>query len=310
MTTLRASLAAGLLVAAAAVAGADVLVLRGGSRIPIKGPILQQGQNILVTNTDGTLLSVPSAEVDLKATAAANAPQPAAPAAVPATAAAETPAEAARGARGPKARVRVTDADVSHQMDMMTSSSQPQEAKTAAGAATVGRVELMEYHQTKAGDQLVVNGMLRNPGTQTVNGVKLNVTALDENGKVLSASPANVAGSSVDPGRTLAFTATLPVGQVLVPILRFSPQWIPPPPPADKDTVAAAAAASKDQGSEAKPAGSSAESKPAAPQPTPYGRGTLYAPPIASAPTTAPADGKTGYIPGASSPENQPQPPK
>jgi hypothetical protein len=310
MKKLSASLAAVILAAAAASAGADVLVLRGGTQIPITGPVLQQGQNILVTRADGTLLSVPSTEVDLKATAAANATRVSAAPAPAVTAAPETPAEAARIARGPKARVRISDADVAHQMEAV-SSGRPDEAKAVAPAAAVGRVELAEYHQQKSGDQLIVHGTLRNPGTQTVNGVKLNVTALDENGKVLTAAPATVAGSSVDPGRTLAFTATLPVGEILVPILRFSPQWIPPPPPADKATVAAAAAAAKDN--EAKPAAASpstTENRPAAPQPTPYGRGMLYAAPAASAPTTAPADGKTGYIPGASSPENQPQPPK
>jgi hypothetical protein len=35
----------------------------------------------------------------------------------------------------------------------------------------------------------------------------------------------------------------------------------------------------------------------------------LYAPPAASAPTTAPADGRVGYIPGASDPASQPKPP-
>ena len=46
------------------------------------------------------------------------------------------------------------------------------------------------------------------------------------------------------------------------------------------------------------------------PTPTPYGRGTLYAPPAASAATTPPADDHRGYLPGMSSPENQPKPPK
>ena len=41
-----------------------------------------------------------------------------------------------------------------------------------------------------------------------------------------------------------------------------------------------------------------------------YGRGTLYAAPVANAPSEAPADGKTGYIPGAASPDNQPKPPE
>jgi hypothetical protein len=35
----------------------------------------------------------------------------------------------------------------------------------------------------------------------------------------------------------------------------------------------------------------------------------MYAAPAPNAPSTAPADGKTGYLPGASHPANQPKPP-
>ncbi len=309
MRNRTASLAAALLIGLTTVAAVgDVLVLRGGSRIPIKGPILQQGTTVLVTNAEGTLLSLPATEVDLKATAAAN-KSGAAPAAAPAvTPVPETPAEAVRTSKGPKARVRLTDADVTHQIEP----ERPDEGKGVAPAAAVGRVEVVEYTHQKAGDQLIVRGSLRNPGTSTVNGVRLNVLALDETGKVLSTAPATVAGTSLDPGRTATFTATLAVGKTVVPILRFMPQWIPPSPPPEKETASPGAHGPTN---ESKPAAAApaSEAKPAAPpppQPTPYGRGMLYAPPAASAPATAPADGKTGYIPGASSPENQPKTPQ
>lgn len=299
-------MAAAVLASFANAASADVLVLKGGTKMSIKGPILRQGQNVLVTNSDGTLLSVPASEVDFQATAAANRTAPAAAPAPAVTPLPERPAEAVRATKGPKARVRLTDADVNHQME----TARAEEGSGVAPAAAVGRVELVDYSQQKSGDQLIVRGSLRNPGTGTVNGVRLNVMALDENGKVLSAAPATVAGSSLDPGRTVTFTATLSVGSVRVPILRFAPQWIPPPPPPEKEAPPAPEAGSEQAG-EAKPAAPAAsQAKAPPPQPTPYGRGMLYAPPAASAPTTAPADGKTGYIPGASSPENQPKTPQ
>ncbi len=109
---------------------------------------------------------------------------------------------------------------------------------------------------------------------------------------------ASLSKGVVEPGNTVDFVVTLPnVGDKVVANLRFNPQWTqprPPPAPTPRPGTAAAAAA-----------------RPAAPspRPTPYGQGTLYAAPVANAPSQAPADGKTGYIPGASSPDNQPKPP-
>ena len=75
----------------------------------------RQGNVVLLTRADGTLLSVRASDVDWKATAAAKAargPGKPAPAVMPPP---ESPAQAAKSGReGPKARVKLTDADVSH----------------------------------------------------------------------------------------------------------------------------------------------------------------------------------------------------
>lgn len=289
---------------AGALASGEVVVLRGGARMAIKGPILRQGETVLLTRPDGTLFSVPASEVDFKATAAVNAAAPAQRASSFAVPPPETPAGAARASReGPKAKIRVTDSDVGHQMD--PTASRGPEAKGVATAATLGRAELVDYNQQKTGDQLLVRGNLRNPGSTPVASVRLIVSALDENGHPVSSAQATVAGQTIEPGRTVAFSATLAVGQTPVPILRFAPQWTssaPLPPPE-------APSASREQAAPAEPAATPAKQSPA-PAPTPYGRGLLYAPPPASAPSVPPADGKTGYIPGASSPENQPKTPQ
>src|SRR4029079_6504187 len=75
---------------------ADVVVLKGGSVITLQHPPVRRGNNVILTRTDGTLLSVPASEIDRAATAARNAaPPPPAPAsAIPARPA--TLAEAAR----------------------------------------------------------------------------------------------------------------------------------------------------------------------------------------------------------------------
>ena len=93
-------------------------------------------------------------------------------------------------------------------------------------------------------------------------------------------------------------TASLNIGEKTVASLQFAPQWTQPkPPPAPTPRPGTAAAAS------------AAAAAVPTPRPTPFGQGTLYAAPVANAPSQAPADGKTGYIPGATSPDNQPKPP-
>jgi hypothetical protein len=278
-------------------AGADVVVLKGGTVVPLKEPVVRRGNTAYITRADGTLLSVPVSEIDREATAAANRPTEAAAGSAAATApAASTPAEAARAkSEAPKARVRITDADVSHPLDLDAESGQP---KTEADSNVPGpRVEVADYTQEMKGEALVVRGSLRNVGQAPAESLRMNVTAIDDKGLGIEGATASLSKSVLEPGKTVEFQASLNVGQKVVTSLRFAPQWAaprPPPPPAQ-----AGATGSVDPRT----------GRPPAPRPTPYGRGTLYAPPVANAPSQAPADGKTGYIPGASNPDQQPRPP-
>ena len=150
---------------ASVVSGADVVVLKGGTVVELSKPPVRQGKNVLLTRTDGTLLSVPASEIDAGATAAARRAAPPPPAAVVAPPA--TLAEAARATREvPKARVRITDADVSHDESAARAAAQEgaEAQKEAAAAAGAGRVEVADYSQEKSGEALVVRGALRNPG--------------------------------------------------------------------------------------------------------------------------------------------------
>lgn len=94
----------------------DVVVLKGGVLIELKGPWEQRGSAALLTRVDGTLFSVPVSEIDVKATAAAKASRAAGrPDAAAVAAAPQNPAQAARLSRDrPKARMKITDADVRH----------------------------------------------------------------------------------------------------------------------------------------------------------------------------------------------------
>jgi hypothetical protein len=287
----------GLLYGAAALA--DVVVLKGGTVIPLKQPVVRRGNTAYITRTDGTLLSVPASEIDRDATAAANRPKeaPAAPAAAPP---ASNPADAARAKEGQKAKVRITDADVSHPLEFpeATDAAKDKDKKDQGGGSGIGRVEVADYTREVNGATLVVKGSLRNPGQGPAENVRLNISAFDEKGQSIDGTNASLSKGTVDPGSTVEFTATLTVGEKTVGTLKFQPQWTTPKPP-----PSAAA-----PGQAAGPGGAPANAPPK-PVPTPYGRGTLYAAPPANASTDRPTDSNTGYLPGVSSPDNQPKPP-
>ena len=278
---------------------ADVVVLKGGTVVTLKQPMVRRGNTVYLTRADGTLLSVPVSEIDRDATAAANHSAASAPAAAPASAPAATPAEAARAAAdstSPKAKVRITDADVSHPLEY----ENPEAAKDEAAPAAAGgpRVEVADYTQEQKGEALVVKGTLRNSGQGLAESVRMTVTAMDEKGQSIDGGAATLSKGSIGSGQSVDFMASLNIGQKTVSGLRFAPQWTQPkPPPAPAAPGAPANAAS------------GTAPAPPAPRPTPYGRGTIYAPPVANAPSQAPADGKTGYIPGAASSDQQPKPP-
>lgn len=294
-----AFLAAALWTGAAALSLADVVVLKGGTVIPLKQPVVRRGNTAYITRTDGTLLSVPASEIDRDATAAANRAAPAAPAPA-APAPATNPADAARTTRdAPKAKVRITDADVSHPLDLGSPEGADKEKKEEAASGTA-RVEIADYTQEKNGGSLVVKGSLRNPGQGPAENVRLAVTAMDSKGQAIDGANATLSKGTIDSGTTVEFIATLNVGEKMSASLKFQPQWTTPKPPPT--------APPNRPGAPGTPAADA--SKAPAPRPTPYGQGTLYAAPVANATTEPPSDSHTGYLPGPSSPDNQPKPPQ
>ena len=285
----------GLLSGAAVLA--DVVVLKGGTVIPLKQPVVRRGNTAYITRADGTLLSVPATEIDRDATAAANRPKdaPAAPAASPAS----NPADAARSPRdGQKAKVRITDADVSHPLEYPEAGDAAKDKDKKDQGSGAARVEVADYTREMNGAQLMVRGSVRNPGQGPAENVRLSISAFDEKGQPIDGQTASLSKGTVDPGATVEFTAALNVGEKTIGSLKFQPQWTTPKPPPAPAAPGQAAAAG----------GAPATTAPK-PVPTPYGRGTLYAAPQANASTERPTDSNTCYLPGVSSPDNQPKPP-
>jgi hypothetical protein len=295
MRSVRGGIASALLFAAAVFcfAAGDVVVLQGGARVELQKPPARQGNVVLLTRSDGTLLSVRATDIDWKATAAARArpvsakPEPAV------TPPPETPAQAARiGRDGPKARVKLTDADVSHTGDEEAASEE--KPKKEEPRSATAKLDVVDYSQEKAGANIVVRGAIRNSGATPAVNARMTVTAMDEKGEKIGSGEAGLSNGLVASGATVSFTATIPVGEKFVGTLRFAPQWISPAPPAP-----APAAGRTGNGGRAP-----------TPAPTPYGQGNIYAAPAPSASTVPPADGKTGYLPNMSSPDNQPKVPQ
>jgi hypothetical protein len=294
----RRGFAVALLVGTASFASAgEVVVLKGGTVVQLKEHWVRRGNTAYLTRADGTLLSVPVSEIDREKTAAANRAAAAPAPAKAAPASPSTPAEAVRTTKDtPKAKVRITDADVSHPLDLDQAAA-PGEEKKDAGPA---KVEVADWTQEKSGESLTVKGTLRNPGQANAEGIRLQIYAIDEKGQSIDGTTASLSKGTLEPGTSVDFTGTLKVGDRTIASIRFAPQWAAPKPPAQAAAVRPGAPAA---GTGAAPGA------PPKPLPTPYGRGTLYAPPVANAPSQPPADGKTGYIPGATSPDNQPKPP-
>jgi hypothetical protein len=295
---LNRAFAVALLVGTASfVRAGEVVVLKGGTVVPLKEHWVRRGNTAYMTRSDGTLFSVPVSEIDREKTAAANraaaAPAPAAAAPAP-----STPAEIARAPRDtPKAKVRITDADVSHPLDMEAAAATEEKKETAGPGGP--KVEVADWTQEKNGESLQVRGTLRNTGQATAESVRVQISAIDEKGQAIDGTGATLSKGSIDPGGSIEFNGTMKVpADRNVASIRFAPQWTAPRPP-----VAAAAAR---PGTPAAATGAPAAARPV---PTPYGRGNIYAAPVANAPSQPPADGKTGYIPGATSPDNQPKPP-
>lgn len=304
MRNVRAFVGVVLFASAAYGFSADVVVLRGGTRIDLREAPRQQGNTAILTKPDGTLLSIPMSEIDWKATAAAQSQKPAPPKAA-IFAPPSAPADAVRTGHEEKARVRVTDADVGHAAELPARPGEKE--KPSDMKANAARVEVSEYSQRKDGTNFIVTGQLVNPGTTPAMNVHLMVTPVDEEGASLTSGAATVANGTIEGGRSVAFSVSIPVGDRNVVQVKFAPQWQALQVPAAPAVAASPAAAPNGAAAAAAPAPAS---RPPAPAPTPYGQGSLYAAPAPSAPMKPPADGNSGYIPGASTPDNQPKPPQ
>ena len=157
MGTVHRAIACGFFLAVSAfgLSAGEVVVLQGGIKIELQKPLVRHGNTVLLTRSDGVLLSVDAPDIDWKATAAARntARVPAKQEAV-VQAPPESPAQATRAGRDrPKARVRLTDADVAHVADQEPVPGEKTASETRSGVA---RPRIPGFSQQNAGGKAIL----------------------------------------------------------------------------------------------------------------------------------------------------------
>jgi hypothetical protein len=299
----RVLLICSIVAAAGLAAGSEIVVLKGGKSMELAKPYMVKGNQAVMTLIDGTVVSIPVADVDKNATAAARA-KAAAPEAAPVGARpAMTPVEAARAQQqAPKAKVKLSDNDVQHGGYQEGTS---EEAAAGGDAA----IDVVNWDQSEQEGMVTVKGTLKNSGKAQAENIGMSVTGRDDAGKTVATASADIAAATLEPGATASFTASF-ASAVRIASVKFSPRWSGP---VKKGVVSQAAgpskppevgAAEKKPGTAAaagaqplnlpSPAQGSAEGQQSTYKPSPD-----YAAPAPSSQMSSPDDWNTGYIPGA-----------
>jgi hypothetical protein len=284
---------------------ADKVVLRDGRTLETRKPPEIRGRQAVLTLADGSLVSIPAAEIDTQKTAAAAAKAGEAakhPTAAPVAAKPPTLVDAARATReGKKAAVVLTDQDVAG------GTLDSPEAKRAAGD---GNVVVSNVAAKKNQSGTAVTGSVQNVGESTVEGVGVTIELVGENGKTVASSFGQLSADVLAPGETATFNAQMDT-EATAQNVRVLPRWR-----AKEETKDAKGA----KGESASGAGKAAAAKetPAAeatpvPKPSPAAtpapvlRSPDMPAPQANAPVGAPAKPGGSYVPQPSS--SQPKPP-
>ena len=197
---------------------ADTLVTRDGATIEIDGKYTVRGRNVVFTLPNGTLSSLPTAELDLDATAAANAPPP--PPAAPPPPPPPRPSvlvltdrDVARAQVEPLADVPAATAPgVADEASDATASTEVASALPSDESVLVplSGMEVVRWSVQDSGlvDGLEIHGEIRNDGRDIAVELAVSVTLDGPEGLVLYEG--FVASPVLAPGRRAAFRIPLP----------------------------------------------------------------------------------------------------
>ncbi len=189
-------------------AGADLLVMKDGTRVETRGPWEVKGRLLVFTHTDGKLASIRASEVDLEASRDATAE---------AEEAAKTPPREPPPERSREAIVVLTDAD-------FTQVTQPAEGDTgdlsadstdqavAAGVGLAGSVDVASWQDLSGPDSdgVEIFGTVDNPRAEIASQVVIEVRLLDENGDLIATQRAAMSSPSIRPQSRENFRVLFP----------------------------------------------------------------------------------------------------
>lgn len=290
---------------------ADKVVLRDGRTLETKKPPQIRGRQAVLTLTDGSLVSIPAAEIDTRRTAeaASNAAEASkSPTAAPLVARPPTLVDAARATReGKKAAVVLTDQDVA-----AGTLDSPDEKKAAGD----GSVVVSNVVAKKAGTGTTVTGSVQNVGGSPVEGVGVTIELVGEGGKTVASSFGQLSADALAPGEKATFTAQMDT-EATAQNVRALPRWRAARETkdtndtkdakgekAERGAAAGKGAATKDPNAAAEP---TPTPKPApAATPAPVLRSPDQPAPRASAPVGAPSTPGGSYVPQPSSSQAKP----
>lgn len=284
---------------------ADTVVLRDGRTLETKKAPEIRGRQAVLTLTDGSLVSIPAAEIDAQKTAAAAAKAREAakqPPAAPVVATPATLVDAARATReAKKAAVVLTDQDVAAGV------VDSPDGKKAPGE---GNVVVSNVAAKKNQTGTAVTGSVQNVGESAVEGVGVTIELVGEGGKTVASSFGQLSADVLAPGEKATFNAQMDT-EATAQNVRVLPRWRAKEEPAD------AKGGKSDSASGAGKAASPKETPVAEPSPTPKPTPAATPAPVlrspdmpapqANAPVGAPAKPGGSYVPQPSS--SQPKPP-
>lgn len=195
-------LAAGLL---AAPAGADWLVTREGGRVETQGPWQTKGKLVVFKAADGTLSSLRLADVDVEASRKATEEA--------VRQRAEAQAAPARPAVKEKKPSRIVLTDKDFPSSARAAEPAAPAADTAAPDAAAQPAGLGVANWERAQDpdgSVVVTGTLQNSADTTAADIRLSVELLDDSGKVMVVTQAELSATALPPGQQTGFRAAFP----------------------------------------------------------------------------------------------------
>jgi len=195
---------------------ADSIVLTDGRTLQSAGPYMVKGRQALIKQPDGTLVSIPLAEIDVEKTAAAR-QMSEAPASTPTPSVRKplTPAEAARQKSGRKAALVLTDDEVAQSIGS-TDGEKKEEIEE--------RVEIGNTNATKVKGGYAIAGSVINSGKIDVSGVSVTIEAIGEGNKTIATAFGQVAKDNLSSGEKSSFTANLTTDKDAT-IFRYVPRW-------------------------------------------------------------------------------------